>query len=116
MITFSSNIPKIYLYHWFIHPLCITICAEINGSKAIEIMLAFIWSIIVDSSTMLTRWREYEHVYGCSIDSYWRWRMLIRVVKLTFTIRKRVDSLVLALGLYVSVLTSDAVIDNDLAS
>ena len=79
-------------------------------------MLAFIWSVIVNNSTMLTRWREYEHVYGCLIDSYWRWRILIRVVKFTFAIRKRVDGLALTLGLDVSVLTSDGVIDDDLAS
>ena len=79
-------------------------------------MLALIESVIVDKSTMLNHWREYEHVYRCLVDSYWRWRLSIRVIKLTLAIRRRVDGLALTLGLDVSVLTSDGVIDDDLAS
>ena len=86
-----------------------------NGVKAIEIMLAFIWAVVVDNLTMLTHWRGNEHVYGRSIDSYYQWVVSIRVAELTFAIRKLVDGLVLASGLDVSELTSDGDVDDVLA-
>ena len=104
---FSDNlfleIPKIFSYHWFSHPLCITIFAELNELKAIEMKLTFVWAVVADLITILTRSRGNKRIYGRSIDLHWQLTDSLWVAELT--IHELVDVFVLALKLDVDELT-----------